>query len=64
MAERQRSKDGRRETEGVRGAEGAVSYQGRSGGELQRDIASEDELKRSKAPPADATRVTNSKEQE
>lgn len=64
MAERKRSKDGRRETEEVPGAKGTVSQQGRSGGGLQRDIGSEDELKRSKSRPAGKTRVTKSKEQE
>ncbi|WP_264213819.1 hypothetical protein [Leisingera thetidis] len=64
MAERKRSKDGRRETEDIPGAKGTVSQQGRGGGGLQRDIASEDELKRAKSRPAGATRVTKSKERE
>ncbi|UWQ51258.1 hypothetical protein K3722_07725 [Leisingera caerulea] len=64
MAERKRSKDGHRETEEIPGAKGSVSQQGRTGGGLQRDIASEDELKRAKERPAGSTRVTKSKEQE
>ncbi|MEY8801063.1 hypothetical protein AB9K35_12185 [Leisingera sp. XS_AS12] len=64
MAERKRSKDGHRETEEIPGAQGTISQQGRIGGDLQRDIASEDELKRSKSRPAGKTRVTKSKEQE
>ncbi|MBY6055783.1 hypothetical protein KUV26_04065 [Leisingera daeponensis] len=64
MAERKRSKDGRRETEEIPGAKGTISQQGRTGGTLQRDIASEDELKRAKERPAGSTRVTKSKEQE
>ena len=64
MAERKRSKDGRRETEEIPGAQGSVSQQGRSGGDLQRDIATEDELKRTESRPAGKTRVTKSKEKE
>ncbi|MFW8592842.1 hypothetical protein [Cribrihabitans neustonicus] len=64
MAERKRSKDGHRETDDLLGAEGTVSHQGRTGGNLQRDIATEDEEKRAKSRPAGATRVTKSKEQE
>ncbi|EDZ48246.1 hypothetical protein [Leisingera daeponensis] len=64
MAERKRSTDGRRETDEIPGAKGSVSQQGRAGGGLQRDIASEDELKRAKERPAGTTRVTKSKEEE
>lgn len=64
MADRKRSQDGRKETEEVLGARGMVSQQGRSGGNLQRDIASEDELKRAVERPAGKTRVTKSKEEE
>lgn len=63
MAERHRSKDGRKETEEVLGAKGTVSHGGRTGTDLARDIASEDERKRAKERPAGATRVTKSKEQ-
>lgn len=64
MADRKRSQDGRKETEEVLGARGTVSQQGRSGGNLQRDIASEDELKRAGERPAGKTRVTKSKDEE
>lgn len=64
MADRHRSKDGKRDTDEIIGEEGAVSKQGRSGGALQRDIATTDELKRSKSKPAGKTRVTKSKERE
>ena len=39
MADRHRSKDGSRDTDKVLGEAGATSQQGRSGGVLQRDIA-------------------------
>jgi hypothetical protein len=61
MAERKRSTDRHRETRDILGAGGTVSHQGRAGGTLQRDIASEDELKRAKERPAGKTRVTKSK---
>ena len=64
MAERKRSKDGVKETEKVLGARGTVSQSGRAGGELQRDIASEDELKRASERPAGKTRVTKSKDRQ
>lgn len=46
------------------GAKGPVSAGGRAGGDLARDIASEDELKRAKERPAGITRVTKSKKPE
>lgn len=58
MPERKRSKDGTRETREILGERGTVSLQGRSGGNLQRDIASEDERKRAFERPAGKTRVT------
>ncbi|MDC0737843.1 hypothetical protein N6L24_06110 [Cognatishimia sp. SS12] len=64
MAERHRSKDGRKETEEILGAEGKISHQGRTGGTLARDVGTEDELKRAEERPAGATRVTKSKERE
>ena len=64
MPERHRSKDGRRETEEILGAEGTVGGQGREGGRLARDVGSKDELKRAMERPAGATRVTKSMEQE
>lgn len=57
MAERARSKDGRRETEEVLGETGGVSQQGRAGGDLARDVATRDELKRASERPAGATGV-------
>lgn len=64
MAERKRSKDGKRDTDDVFGPEGAVDQAGRSGGRLPRDIATKDELKRATERPAGATRVTKSDEKE
>ena len=61
MAERKRSKDGRRESEdAVLGPKGAVSQGGRAGGTLNRKIASRDEEKRATERPAGATRVRKS----
>lgn len=62
MAERHRSQDGKQETGEILGQAGTPSQGGRSGGTLQRDIASEDELKRAMERPAGKTRVTKSKE--
>lgn len=64
MAERYRSKDGKKETDEVLGAEGEVSQQGRIGGRLPRDIGTEDEEKRAYERPAGTTRVTKSKEED
>ena len=49
MADRHRSKDGSRDTDKVLGEAGATSQQGRSGGVLQRDIATRDEQTRATA---------------
>lgn len=62
MAERKRSADGRKDSERVLGASGQVSQQGRSGGQLPRDVATRDELKRAEERPAGATRVRKSDE--
>ncbi len=64
MADRYRSRDGRKETEEIFGAEGNVSKVGRQGGRLARDVGSRDELKRATERPAGATRVTRSMEDE
>ncbi|WP_299559997.1 hypothetical protein [uncultured Sulfitobacter sp.] len=58
MAERKRSNDGSRDTEKVLGDKTSVSQQGRSGGDLQRDVATQDEEKRATERPGGATRVT------
>ena len=57
MAERQRSNDGRRETEEVHGAKGSISQQGATGGTMARKVGSRDEEKRVSTRPAGATRV-------
>lgn len=64
MTERQRSKDGTRDSDRVLGEEGAPSGQGRTGGRLARDIGSRDERKRATERPAGATRVRKSDETE
>lgn len=64
MAERRRSKDGSRDTEKVRSSDGAVSQEGRAGGELARKKGTKDEMKRAVKEPAGATRVTKSDERE
>ena len=66
MAERQRSKDGSRDTDQVPGAQGggeAADQAGRGGGDVARTIGSEDELKRTGERPAGATRVRKSDEE-
>lgn len=60
MAERHRSKDGRRETEEVFGKPDDIDQKGRTGGRLSRNVGTEDEEKRSTERPAGATRVTKS----
>jgi hypothetical protein len=47
----------RAKTRDYLGPEGAVSGQGRAGGDLARDVATRDELKRSQDRPGSATRV-------
>lgn len=58
MAERHRSKDARKDTEKILGEASTMSQRGREGGDLKRDIATQDELKRANEKPAGATRVT------
>lgn len=62
MVERQRSKDGTRETERFQAPDGGSP--GRAGGNLARDIGTKDELKRSQEQPAGVTRVSKSDEQQ
>ena len=65
MAERHRSKDKSRDSEKVYGDKDiSISQAGRVGGNLQRNIATQDEKKRANERPAGATRVTKSDEQE
>ena len=58
MAERIRSKDGRSETEEILGARGEIDQQGRAGGDVAREVASRDELKRAYERPAGTTSPT------
>ncbi len=64
MAERMRSKDGKRETEEMLGETGDPALAGRAGGDLARRIGTEDEKKRAFERPAGATRVTKEDEGE
>lgn len=59
MVERKRSKDGRREAQEI-ADRAEAGHQGRKGGQLARDIGTEDELKRVAGGPAGTTRVTKS----
>lgn len=58
MAERHRSNDGSKDSEKIPGDKTGISQQGRADGNLQRDVATQDELKRATERPAGATRVT------
>ncbi|APE43980.1 hypothetical protein BOO69_11600 [Sulfitobacter alexandrii] len=58
MAERKRSKDGSRDTEKIIGEAADISQQGRAGGNLERDVGTQDEKKRATEKPAGVTRVT------
>ncbi|MFD2738865.1 hypothetical protein ACFSUD_04730 [Sulfitobacter aestuarii] len=58
MADRHRSKDGSKDSEKVLGDKTETQQQGREGGNLQRDVATRDEEKRSTERPAGSTRVT------
>ena len=58
MAERHRSKDGSKDSEKLTGDLPAASQQGRADGNLQRDVATQDEKKRAVETPAGVTRVT------
>lgn len=64
MAERRRSNDGTRETDQfIKDMPETPDQQGRSGGELARDVGTEDALKRAtKQGVSGVTRVTKSKE--
>ncbi len=64
MAERLRSKDGKRETEEVLGEKGDPGLGGRSGGDLARRIGARDEEKRAFERPAGVTRVRKADESE
>ena len=64
MAERKRSKDGRKETEEIFGARGTMDQARRSGGQPARRIANKDELKRAYERPAGITRVTGKYEED
>lgn len=58
MAERKRSKDGTKESEEFIGKDVGISHQGRAGGDLERDVGTQDEEKRAREKPAGVTRVT------
>ena len=62
MAERQRSKDGKRDTDEILGTEGEVEKSGRAGGNVARTIGTEDEQKRAGDRPAGTTRVKKADE--
>ena len=62
MAQRQRSKDGSRDSDAVLGSTGSAGQAGRGGGRLSRRVGSRDEMKRALERPAGATRVTKSME--
>lgn len=62
MTDRQRSRDGTRDSDRILGEDGAPSGQGRAGGRLARDIGSRDEAKRATERPGGATRVRKSDE--
>ena len=58
MAERARSKDGSRDSDKVLGAEGAVAQQGRTGGDIAREVGTRDEMKRAGERPGGSTGET------
>ena len=58
MAERHRSRDGSKDSDRIVDTAGPVDAQGRAGGDLQRDVATQDEKKRATERPAGITRVT------
>lgn len=64
MAERHRSKDGKRETDDILADKGGVSQGGRDGGRPARNVATKDEKKRATERPAGATRVTGALKKE
>lgn len=63
MAERQKSKDGKRETDEILGDEREVEQSGRAGGDVARAIGSEDEQKRAGERPGGVTRVRKADEE-
>lgn len=63
MVERHRSKDGVRETERYTGPEVGTMQQGRSGGDIAREIATKDEEKRRVKGDTSVTRVTKKYEE-
>ncbi|MFZ5962632.1 hypothetical protein ACOXXX_06735 [Thalassococcus sp. BH17M4-6] len=63
MAERQRSKDGRSETEELTDDVPTPGQQGRADGNLERKVGTRDSLKRATETRPGATRVTKSDEQ-
>ena len=65
MAERQRSQDGTRETDRFTGDGAAPSQQGRAGGRVERDVGTQDLLKRARdGEDAGVTRVRKADEKE
>ncbi|GLT07915.1 hypothetical protein ACFQFQ_14180 [Sulfitobacter porphyrae] len=58
MAERHRSKDGSKDSDKIIGETTEIGQQGRSGGNLERDVATQDEKKRTTENPEGTTRVT------
>lgn len=66
MAERHRSQDGTRDTdEFLKDAPETPSFQGRAGGEIARDVGTEDALMRAKTQGArGVTRVTKKHDEE
>lgn len=64
MAERHRSKDGRRETDDYVDPEATPSQQGRAEGTLERDVGTRDLLKQATQDRAGITRVRKSDERE
>ncbi|SPH17566.1 hypothetical protein DEA8626_01089 [Defluviimonas aquaemixtae] len=62
MAERKRSKDGRKETEDYVGDAATPGQQGREGGQLQRRVGTRDEKRRAEQDDPGITRVRKSDE--
>lgn len=62
MADRKRSQDGSRDTDAFVTDDKLDGQQGRQGGDLQKDVATQDEEKRAKEKPAGVTRVTGEDE--
>lgn len=62
MAERHRSKDGKKETEAYTHDTPTPGHQGRAGGTLERDVGTRDLLKRATQDRPGATRVTKADE--